>query len=88
MSNDQLTIDEVGTPFTRARGGLCRIVCGAMTAGVCLHLLAAVAAVTLGFSMIVIAVAGPVAPWIGGMVIGGLATAGAVCVARSRSRIG
>jgi len=77
-------IDQANGPVAKSRGGLCLIVCGALTAGVCLHFLAAVAAVTLGISMIVIAVAGPAAPWIGGMVIGGLATAGAMCVARHR----
>jgi hypothetical protein len=85
MTNDQFTVDRNETPVTQVRSGLSRIVSGAMTAGVCLHLLAAIAAVTLGLSMIVIAVAGPVAPWIGGMVLGGLATYGVMCAARSRS---
>jgi len=84
MDSRELTIDTVTGPRAGVRGGLCRIVCGALTAGVCLHLLAAVAAVTLGISMVVIAVAGPAAPWIGGIVISGLAAAGAICVARAR----
>lgn len=85
MNNDQLIIDPKPALNVQARGGLCKVVCGALTAGVCLHMLAAVAAVTLGISMIVIAVAGAAAPWIGGMVIGSLATAGALCVARNRT---
>jgi len=79
------TIDQPTRPGTEPLGSLSRIVCGTLAAGICLHLLAAVAAVTVGISMIVIAVAGPAAAWIGGMVIGGLATAGAMCVARKRT---
>jgi len=81
-----MTADRASGPMAETRSGLCKVVCGAISAGVCLHLLAAVAAVTLGISMIIIAIAGPVAPWIGGMVLGGLATAGAFCVARSRNK--
>ncbi|MCJ7726364.1 MAG: hypothetical protein MUP76_08280 [Acidimicrobiia bacterium] len=84
---NRLTADRTSGPLAETRSGLCKVVCGAISAGVCLHLLAAVAAVTLGISMIVIAVAGPAAPWIGGMVLGGLATAGAFCVARNRHKI-
>jgi hypothetical protein len=85
MGQETLAMDNATRPGTEVRGGVCRVVCGALTAGVCLHLFAAIAAVTLAVSMIVIAVAGPAAPWIGGIIIGGVATAVAMCAARRRT---
>ncbi|MBU1225654.1 MAG: hypothetical protein KJ698_00390 [Actinobacteria bacterium] len=85
MGPHRLTTDGTTRPGTEFRGGVCRVVCGALTAGVCLHLFAAIAAVALAVSMIVIAVGGPAASWIGGIVIGSLATAIAMCAARHRT---
>jgi hypothetical protein len=62
------------------------MVCGAFAVGTCLHLLAAVAALALGLGMIVIALSGEGARWVGlGLVVvlAGLAVV-AICAARQR----
>lgn len=70
-----------GLPGTdsRVRRGLCAFVTSALAVGTCLHLLAAVAALTLAIAMIVIAVAGEAALWVG-IGVGVVLVGGAVTV--------
>ena len=84
MGEQTRTIERPPGADGQARSSLCKIVCGGLVAGVCFQILAAIAAVALAVSMIVIAIAGPAAPWIGGIILGSLATAAALCVHRSR----
>lgn len=84
MGEETRTLERPPHTDGELRGGLCKVICGGLVAGVCFQILAAVAAAALAISMIVIAVAGPAAPWIGGIILGSLATAAAICVHRNR----